>query len=130
MGNTVPFYNKAVCDGCGVTGAYDFMGDCFCQKCLDAMPAGETEHRFGDAPPCPGCAEIERLRAENEDLRLTAMAFVAVAAAQDARVWGLPDGHLLAHHYDRLASLGARMDSFTRSEHGQRVAAPQPVEPR
>lgn len=35
MGREVPFKPDAVCDECGEKGAYDFMGDCFCQECLD-----------------------------------------------------------------------------------------------
>ena len=35
MGREVPFYDDAVCDGCGAIGAYDFMGDCYCQACTD-----------------------------------------------------------------------------------------------
>jgi hypothetical protein len=35
MSRDVPFNPKAVCDICGATGAYDFMGDYSCQKCTD-----------------------------------------------------------------------------------------------
>ncbi len=35
MGREVPFNPNSTCDGCGVKGAYDFMGDYFCQECLD-----------------------------------------------------------------------------------------------
>jgi len=34
MSRYVPFDKDAVCDGCGALGAFDFMGDFFCQKCL------------------------------------------------------------------------------------------------
>ena len=34
MSRDVPFDEKAICDGCGALGAFDFMGDFFCQKCL------------------------------------------------------------------------------------------------
>ena len=60
--------------------------------------------------------EIARLRAENADLKVSVIAFGAVAAVAYARDWGLPDGHLAAHHYDILAAAGARMASFTRHE--------------
>jgi hypothetical protein len=30
----VPFDEFAVCDGCGEIGAFDFMGDFFCSKCI------------------------------------------------------------------------------------------------
>lgn len=35
MGRDVPFKPEATCDECGAKGAYDFMGDYFCQKCTD-----------------------------------------------------------------------------------------------
>ena len=35
MGRDVPFKREAVCDQCGRTGAYDFMGDYACQECSD-----------------------------------------------------------------------------------------------
>ena len=31
---TVPFDQEAICDGCGQQGAYDFMGDYYCDKCI------------------------------------------------------------------------------------------------
>ena len=30
----VPFEIDAICDECGAKGAFDFMGDYFCPKCL------------------------------------------------------------------------------------------------
>lgn len=35
MSREVPFDEETVCDGCGESGAYDFMGDCYCQRCID-----------------------------------------------------------------------------------------------
>jgi len=32
----VPFDDTAMCDNCGATGAFDFMGDCLCPHCLYA----------------------------------------------------------------------------------------------
>jgi hypothetical protein len=37
LDRTVPFDEKAICDGCKASGAYDFMGDYICQNCLDKM---------------------------------------------------------------------------------------------
>ena len=34
MSRDVQFEEKAICDGCGIQGAFDFMGDFLCQKCL------------------------------------------------------------------------------------------------
>ena len=34
MSRDVPFDENAICDGCGTLGAFDFMGDFFCPKCL------------------------------------------------------------------------------------------------
>ena len=39
MGRDVPFRINNVCDGCGAIGAYDFMGDCYCQECCDKHQA-------------------------------------------------------------------------------------------
>jgi hypothetical protein len=36
MDRTVPFDKDAQCDGCGKQGAFDFMGDYYCQDCIDA----------------------------------------------------------------------------------------------
>ncbi len=33
MNRDIPF-EKVICDGCGALGAFDFMGDFFCPKCL------------------------------------------------------------------------------------------------
>lgn len=35
MNREVPFDPKAICDGCGARGAFDFMGDLLCPKCAD-----------------------------------------------------------------------------------------------
>jgi uncharacterized Zn ribbon protein len=35
MSREVPFDLDAICDGCGKEGAYDFMGDYYCQGCTD-----------------------------------------------------------------------------------------------
>ncbi len=51
MGRDVPFDLEAICDGCGGKGAYDFMGDCFCQHCLD-QDAADFE-RFESLRPQP-----------------------------------------------------------------------------
>lgn len=59
--------------------------------------------------------ERDALRAEIADLKTWLIAFGAPSAARIASACGLPDGHLLPHHYDTLARCGARMDSFTRA---------------
>jgi len=60
--------------------------------------------------------EIDRMRAEIEDLRCSVIAFGGPAMNEWARLHELPKGHLFASHYDILARAGARMDSFTRHE--------------
>jgi hypothetical protein len=60
--------------------------------------------------------EIERLRAEVQDLRISVITFGAPYAASYAEERGLPRGHLWPEHYDILARAGARMDDFTRAE--------------
>lgn len=34
MSREVPFFHDDICDGCGAQGAYDFMGDSYCEKCV------------------------------------------------------------------------------------------------
>jgi hypothetical protein len=36
MSGTVPFDAEAVCDECGMVGAWDFMGDYLCPDCAAA----------------------------------------------------------------------------------------------
>jgi hypothetical protein len=31
---TVPFCEKEICDACGAKGAFDFMGDLYCGRCI------------------------------------------------------------------------------------------------
>jgi uncharacterized Zn finger protein (UPF0148 family) len=35
MDRTVQYNKDSVCDICGAKGAFDYMGDCICPKCLD-----------------------------------------------------------------------------------------------
>ena len=35
MNREVPFDTNALCDECGEVGAFDFMGDLICAKCLE-----------------------------------------------------------------------------------------------
>ena len=40
----VPFDEEVVCDVCGAKGAYDFMGDYLCHKCVEGrIDRGEEE---------------------------------------------------------------------------------------
>lgn len=59
--------------------------------------------------------EVERLSAENTDLKQSVIAFCAPWAVTYARDGGLPAGHLHPGHYDTLEKCGARMDDFTRA---------------
>jgi len=56
MGREVPFKKTAICDECGETGAYDFMGDYLCQDCADSAISGgdEAEQEPGgiEGVPC------------------------------------------------------------------------------
>lgn len=49
MNRDIPFDEKATCDGCGKLGAFDFMGDYYCEECikkeLDPPAATETPTR-------------------------------------------------------------------------------------
>ena len=60
--------------------------------------------------------QIERLRAENEDLKTSVIAFCGPWAARYASEWGLPEGTLHPTHYDILEKCGARMVDFVRGE--------------
>jgi pyruvate/2-oxoacid:ferredoxin oxidoreductase beta subunit len=43
MSRDIAFDEDAICDGCGATGAFDFMGDFFCEKCLLQMADEDVE---------------------------------------------------------------------------------------
>jgi hypothetical protein len=60
-------------------------------------------------------ADNDRLRGELADANHTIVAYVAAQAVRHAEHCGLPNGHLVPHHYDILQKAGARMDSFTRA---------------
>jgi hypothetical protein len=58
----VPFDENAICDICGVKGAYDFVGDCICEKCMNLKEPkdGSTiEDGFGSvwSAWCPECGK-------------------------------------------------------------------------
>lgn len=59
-------------------------------------------------------AQLAEREAEIADLKTSIVAFGAIHAVNDAKTWGLPDGHIRAHFYDILKTAGARMDDFTR----------------
>lgn len=67
---------------------------------------------------------ILRLLEEVKDLQVSVIAFGSCHAVNWAKGYGLPDGHLMAGHYDILERAGASMDYFTRSE--VMVGAPPP----
>lgn len=48
MSREVPFDPAAVCDACGATGAYDFMGDLYCRACADAAPHEDDDTMTDD----------------------------------------------------------------------------------
>ena len=35
MNRTIPYFPEVFCDVCGALGAYDVMGDYFCDKCME-----------------------------------------------------------------------------------------------
>lgn len=41
-GRIVPYDEDIICDRCGKSGAYDFMGDCYCDDCLDTDADGNV----------------------------------------------------------------------------------------
>ena len=47
VSRSIPLESEAVCDNCGNTGAFDFMGDYFCSDCLSS----ETPNCFYADPP-------------------------------------------------------------------------------
>lgn len=61
-------------------------------------------------------ADINAVIAERDALREEVKAYLGAWAGEYARRMGLPDGQLHPQHFDRLAELGCRMDSFTRAE--------------
>ena len=67
-------------------------------------------------------AEVERLTAENADLKTSVIAFAGPAAGRYAADAGFAKGELHPTHYDLLEKCGARLVDFTRaklSEAGQ-----------
>ena len=67
-------------------------------------------------PDGPEAADrISTLEAEVVRLRGEVVTFCAPWAVTYARDRGLPEGHLVATHYDILERAGARMDDFTRA---------------
>lgn len=72
-----------------------------------------------DASRAAGLAlEVERLTAENADLKNSVVTFCAPWAVRYAEDHGMPEGHLHPTHYDILANAGARMAHFTRAALG------------
>jgi hypothetical protein len=59
---------------------------------------------------------LNALAAENDDLKISVVAFCAPWAVQYAKERNLPDGHLCATHYDILKRAGARMVDFVRDD--------------
>lgn len=45
---TVPFDKDEKCDDCGVTGAFDFMGDYFCGECAKKYIKSDEDDRLDD----------------------------------------------------------------------------------
>ena len=64
--------------------------------------------------PFAAASEIEWLRAEVADLKISVIAFGAPAAARYACEFGFSENHMHPAHYDILKSAGARMDDFVR----------------
>jgi hypothetical protein len=88
------------------TFAFAFKYDRPATACLASEAASEITRLRG---------EVERLGAENTDLKQSVIAFCAPWAVTYARDGGLPDGHLHPGHYDILEKCGARMVDFTRA---------------
>ncbi len=57
MSRDVQFDENAVCDECGVLGAFDFMGDFVCPKCLSENYHA-AQHSV-QADVCPECHCID-----------------------------------------------------------------------
>jgi hypothetical protein len=62
MSRTVPYENHLICDNCGETGAFDFMGDYYCGDCLkscencDAIFLIDTEKPKEEQKFCSDCS--------------------------------------------------------------------------
>jgi Lar family restriction alleviation protein len=80
----------------------------------EAIAAWNT--RADDAALSEAIARAERAEAENDDLKLSVIAFCSPWAVEHAKKLGLHDRHLHPTHYDILARAGARMDDFTRAD--------------
>lgn len=49
MNREVPYDENAVCDGCGKIGAFDYMGDYFCDICMHGNTSKEKAKEIADA---------------------------------------------------------------------------------
>lgn len=64
MSRDVPFDREAICDECGKRGAYDFMGDFFCQECTEKWIEPEytkaiyVEVWYNNDISCESCGNI------------------------------------------------------------------------
>ena len=47
MSRDVPFDETAICDFCGINGAFDFVGDLICEKCFSAIMDAQKEVEQG-----------------------------------------------------------------------------------
>lgn len=80
MSRSVPFNEIAKCDGCGATGAFDFMGDYFCADCAGTLV--EKDEAMTDQPTTSTAEQAFKGKpafCEPDDKRLT---FCALDKAQ------------------------------------------------
>ena len=104
----------------------DFAGMAEHDLTTAASRAAELEerHRAMLAVLAEKDAEIERLRAEIADLKISIIAFGCPPMMEWAKMHALPKNALYADHYDILQRAGARMDDFTRWDEAPKAASP------
>lgn len=69
MSRNVPYDLNAICDVCGATGAYDFMGDLLCHKCAEEALPSEQPLAPPSAPASSPKNLYQSLRDSGQDVR-------------------------------------------------------------
>ncbi len=90
MSRNVPFDKSAKCDECGAVGAFDFMGDYYCPKCLsahrpDPQPCSERQ----EDPNLDMSMEIARLERELAEAKADAESWHQQMKDREANIFSM-----------------------------------------
>lgn len=110
-----PFNVNAICDCCGMVGAYDFMGDLLCEKCATGNDQEDVMGHDSDCavhsePAYPAgecsCGACEKLAAAQRELAACRKAFAIYAWRQPNANISLKEAEILVGR--RVAELLAQ----------------------